>query len=139
MNAKLSPFPERRRIQGRAEPSDVLFEITIPRALPSWNTFYAGINRWRRMEFVNAWYLYTGLYWPDHAPSELHCPVVLDIEVGKPHHLLDCSNVCAKVVEDSLVKRGLLPDDSPEYVREVRLRSVKSEKPYTRVRLYECE
>lgn len=54
-------------------------------------------------------------------------PVMLSFEFQFKGRVLDSSNCSymAKLVEDGLVHRGILPDDSYKYVSEVRYRASK--------------
>lgn len=56
----------------------------------------------------------------------LNTPVRITMIVYFKGAMQDCSNLCLKLYEDGLVEAGLLPDDSPECVEEVRLISRKS-------------
>ena len=50
--------------------------------------------------------------------SRLHPPVRIHVH-SKRHRLCDADGISAKAVIDAVVLSGLLPDDSPEYVKEV--------------------
>lgn len=43
---------------------------------------------------------------------------------------IDSSNVTGKLLEDGLVKAGILKDDSPKYVQWMSTRCVKSDREY---------
>lgn len=52
---------------------------------------------------------------------------------------IDCSNVCMKMIEDGLVREGILKDDSPKYVTSVTTKVVKSKTDYTEIEIYETK
>lgn len=52
-------------------------------------------------------------------------PVVITVTSYR-NRLCDADGISAKAAIDGLVHSGLLPDDSPEYVREVRHRQEKT-------------
>lgn len=50
---------------------------------------------------------------------------------------LDCSN-CSymyKLIEDCIVEYGILPDDSPKWVKSITLKSLKSDRDYVDVEI----
>lgn len=51
--------------------------------------------------------------------------------------LIDYSNLSIKYIEDSIVEAGLLPDDSPNFVKKIELLQIKSKIPKTVVEIYE--
>lgn len=66
-------------------------------------------------------------------------PVRVSFSFVFKSRLFDCSNCSflAKVIEDSIVKEGLLPDDSPKYIRPMILDSEKGKKDMVIVEFWE--
>lgn len=49
--------------------------------------------------------------------------------------VIDASNCNAKLLEDGLVKAGILKDDSPKYVDSMTTRCVKSDQEYVEIEI----
>ena len=106
--------------------------LLIPEIAPSSNAFYSGLHRFQRSKLANQW----------HAKVVALCksqrlgkwskgfPVKISVECrfGKSKRVMDCDNLqaTAKMAIDGLVHAGVLPDDSPRYVCEVSLCSIKT-------------
>ncbi len=124
--------------------------LIIQLATPSLNEFFARKHWTRRNELKNVWHRAVWVYkvkhelWPIDAR---HFPVdiVTRSHFRKTHekHRLDTSNtfLANKMVEDAIVKAGLLPDDSAKYVRDhiVRQPVYGVEDPYVEVLIFSDE
>lgn len=69
-------------------------------------------------------------------PSVKKYPVSIEFILEKPHPF-DCSNLIIKHYEDSLIKLGILKDDSPKYVKSITLISKSSKKAKLTINIYE--
>jgi len=106
--------------------------ITIP--LPekiSLNRIYAGVHWTKRKAWADSYHLAVLVAARQSQISAFSGPFPCRVEYrfklkGKP---LDASNLafCAKLVEDGLVQCGIIPDDSPQYVKSVTLVTAKGE------------
>lgn len=105
-----------------------MIELEIPDALPSYNQFFGRSHYRERVKIVEEWRVKTAIVlyqkYMGQVPR-LRYPVRLEVVVEKPRGVLDCSNVCVKVVEDALIRCQVLPDDRPEFVSELRVHSRK--------------
>lgn len=118
-----------------------VLRIELPKPLPSWNRFYAGMDHRARTRLKNEWRDLVGLVllleeysdWKHPDPKDY--PLVLEVVNYKRRYHLDCSNICVKLVEDGLVQSGVIPDDSPKYIGEVRAMSEKRDTEGVMVRL----
>lgn len=55
-------------------------------------------------------------------------PVSIHVH-SRRFRLCDADGISAKAAIDGIIKAGILPDDSPEYVKEVRYTQEKIKKP----------
>lgn len=103
-------------------------EITIPALPPALNSLYAGQHWSKRYKMAQEWH--NTFLWAFRAarwPSKLRTPIRIEaIGYGKRPRDADGQIVSVKLALDALVKGGYLPDDSPEFVKEIRLRSEKA-------------
>ncbi len=84
---------------------------------PSLNSIYAGVHWSERKKQADAGHLAVSLV----KIKPFDKPVTLTFQpvAGKRDRIRDCSNYsyAAKIIEDGLVKTGVLEDDSPEFVK----------------------
>ena len=117
-----------------------MIEFEIPKALPSWNQYWAGVHWSKRAATALDWRVLVAAavrkQYGELAPVIVDYPVTLVVTVEKADHILDCSNVCVKVLEDAL-KPWLLQDDSPGFVSCVVAMSALGPRNVTTVRIYE--
>ena len=86
--------------------------------------------------------IYSGIHWgvrkkhktlfksvPFVASKVKKFPVHITFDFYFKKYPLDCSNVSymAKLIEDTLVLRGVIPDDSPKYVSGITMTSKKGD------------
>lgn len=105
--------------------------MIIPDEEPiSWNKFYSGMH-WgaRRREAKRVHELIEVYVRQERAHGSLPplplSPVVLQFTAYYRKRARDASNVCVKLYEDGLVRAGVIPGDSPRYVRGVCTRSLR--------------
>lgn len=100
-----------------------ILDVTIPEALPSWNLWWSGMTPDDRRVERDKWRVLVAKAlaeqthaWRPAGPEDY--PLTLIVHVGKRRGVLDCSNVCVKVVEDPLIGR-VIHDDRPAYIGRV--------------------
>jgi hypothetical protein len=96
------------------------------------NKIYSGLNHWHRTRLKDDYHslvLSEVRKMEKKSGTKLHADgaVSIDFAFGWKGRVLDCSNCffMAKMIEDGLVKAGVLKDDSPDYVEGLRVTSVK--------------
>lgn len=101
----------------------LIYKVFIPMLAPSTNEIYAGSHWAKRAKL--------GKIFAQTIKSEMQGIVIsvpVDLEfvpiLGKNARTRDTSNYSytAKLIEDGLVKAGVLADDAPEYVNSIMLR-----------------
>ena len=107
-----------------------MIELHLNDLGPSLNEWY-GKGHWtKRAALAKYWHALVAFAVRDQGISKINKPVILTMifEHGKSQMLRDVSNcaAAAKLVEDGLVRAGVLEDDSPQYVHELRMRPIKS-------------
>lgn len=127
----------------------VLIEFQLENRPKAWSTNQdRRINPYDRAEMVKLWkesarHAYRRLVVANKAPGKGYghkVVVMLDIPVADDHRRRDPHNYCGtvlKAVIDGLVKAGMAPDDTPEYVghREPQLVPDPTGRALPRVRL----
>ena len=68
------------------------------------------------------------------AAQAINTPVIIHVH-SRRKQLTDVDGVCAKYVIDALVAAGILPDDSPAHVKEIRYSQEKASVEQTIVTL----
>jgi len=113
--------------------------LTIPRALPSWNQFYAGVHWAQRRKLATLWHALVaeqvrgvGKLPPFSSPVN-----IIVTRYGSP--AIDPDNICAKLAIDGLVRARVLWDDGPMYVDGVTLYSRKSKTRWTQIEVRESK
>lgn len=105
-----------------------LIELTIPDIAPSANHFYAGMNVHARRKLAHQWHgmiilaakqQKIGRVEANQYPVEIECHCLF----GKGRRILDSDNLfpTVKLTLDGLILAKILHDDSPKYVRSVKL------------------
>ena len=116
-----------------------MIQVEVIGTPPSLNKMYAGIHWRRRQEMAEEWHLrLLHAFRSAKVPKPLKSPVVLRItQISK--RIRDCDNaiLSAKFCGDALVRWKYLPDDTPEYINEVRLRSIKGKHDRTLYEFFE--
>ena len=115
--------------------------LTIPRALPSWNQFYAGSHWTSRHKLARLWHALVAAQvtalgkHPSFGDNRVRI-----IITRHGARAIDPDNVCAKLVIDGLVRACVLLDDTPLYVESVTTRSCQTEHgmQYTTIEIEEC-
>jgi hypothetical protein len=94
----------------------------------STNQIYAG-SHWSHRKLVKDTYYYEVLANKKHFIKPQELPVTLHFYFTFKSRALDASNCgyMAKAIEDAMKKIGVIPDDSPKYVRGVCLYSEKGD------------
>jgi hypothetical protein len=111
--------------------------LTIPRALPSWNQFYAGVHWAQRRKLATLWHALVAeqvRLTKKHPPFT--APVTITVTRSGPR-AIDPDNICAKLAIDGLVRSRVLWGDDPAYVESVTLRSQKSTVGFTTIEIQE--
>lgn len=101
---------------------------------PSMNQFYAGCHWAVRKGIADEWHKNFGwAFKASKLPQELPFPVELWVTLFCKGKVRDSDNAvtAAKFCGDALVQGKYLPDDSPEYVRAIRLESKKGKENKT--------
>ena len=105
-----------------------MIELTIPDIAPSANHFYAGMNVHARRKLAHQWHGMVILAAKQQKIRRLEAnQYPVDIECrclfGKGRRILDADNLfpTIKLVLDGLILAKILQDDSPRYIRSVRL------------------
>lgn len=97
-----------------------MIHFTVPLKTVSLNKWYAGTHWTQRKKLAKEWH--ETIYWTvkELGISKVkHYPLTIRIKCYfKSKRLIDLSNTCTalKLVEDSLVKAGIIIDDSPKYI-----------------------
>ena len=107
----------------------MIFEITpVPKI--STNKIYAGLHWSKRKAIAADYHLSVLSEVRKRKLSQYGMPVAIFFTFSFKGKLLDCSNCTfmAKMIEDGLVCAGIIKDDSPKYVEEIRIVSKKGEK-----------
>lgn len=98
-----------------------MITIFVPYLGPSLNEIYSGVHYRKRAKASNTAHWVTKIAVREMKP--INVPVTLTFRpvLGKGTVTRDCSNYAyaAKMIEDGLVKAGILKDDTPEYVRSI--------------------
>lgn len=105
-------------------------QFVIPGRLPTWNTFYAGTHWGRRRRIAEEWKaaaMAAILQETGGKRLKLRPPVRLEVVV-RYRRPRDLDNVCLKPVIDALVSLGMIPDDTAEVLRDIRLRAENNER-----------
>ena len=112
--------------------------LTIPDISISSNTLYAGTHPMKRRKIVNAWHTLVCRCIKMQRIGRWTASYPVDIDVtclfGKGRRIMDADNLqaTAKMSIDSLRLAGVIPDDSPKYVRSVKLTALKAQDGKTR-------
>lgn len=104
-----------------------MIRLEFPKPLPSVNTFWSSPHWSRRSRHARAWHDLAAVVVAEAGHPVAACPVGAVVTCYNVRGM-DASNVCYKPLEDGLVKAGVLPDDSPEYVAWVKVESVRVRK-----------
>jgi len=97
--------------------------VFVPYLGPSTNAIYAGIHWSRRKKAKDDALKATMAAVAGMTPMTRQVDLVFRPRLGKGHRKRDTSNnsMTAKLIEDALVKAGILSDDTEQYVRRVTL------------------
>ena len=104
-----------------------MLTITIPAIAPSGNAFYAGMHPMRRRRLADQWHDLVGWCIRDQQvePYSLGYPARIVCRCCFPagERMLDADNLfpTAKLIVDSLVRAGVLVNDSPRYISSLEL------------------
>lgn len=120
-----------------------IIEFEIPLVAPSLNQWYAGGHWGSRSKVVNEWHLAIHLLVKQLKikPIKKFPVIITSISYFKTNRRRDSSNYITanKLAEDGLVKAGILPDDSFNFVNESRVMApvggCKKEKTIIRIEL----
>ena len=101
-------------------------KIVIPQKPISWNKYYSGIHWTKRLEISKEWkWLVKMALLKAKVPRIAYQkPVQLKIRAYM-RRLIDCDNICLKVIIDGLKDWNLILDDNPAYVKEIRIQVMK--------------
>lgn len=105
----------------------------------SWNKYYSGVSHWTRSKdakYIHSLFAVDKInYRRDKRKMKpIVFPVKIIITAYMSGHLIDPDNLCSKLWIDGL-KPWLLPDDTPEFVKEVATRIIKAEKDQERIEI----
>lgn len=103
-----------------------MIELTIPDIAPSANHFYAGMNVHARRKLAHRWHgivIISVKSQKIKRIAEYPVDVTVYCNFGKGKRMLDADNLfpTIKLILDGLILAGILVDDSPKYIRSVRL------------------
>jgi len=103
-----------------------MLAFTIPHKPISWNKYYTGVHWAKRSALSNewAWYVREALIKAKIPRTPLRKAVTIEV-TAHLKRLIDCDNICLKVVVDGIRHWGLLRDDSPEYVKKIQVQVVR--------------
>ena len=106
----------------------IKFEFDLPEKV-STNAIYAGIHWGKKKKLADLYHDYMIQFRKTKVPDELY-PVeiayVFEFK-SKPLDTTNCTYM-AKLMEDGLVKHGILKGDSPEYVQGTHIYSSKGKR-----------
>jgi len=116
-----------------ADEQGVVLRIEVEAEVPSLNDYYAGEHWSKRKQTRDQWHLLVKSKAPNVHVEDYPVSVECEVRFGDGRKQLDSVNTAAvcKVITDGLQECGVLDGDSPEYVREVTLRSVMHDDPTT--------
>lgn len=101
--------------------------IRVPGLPPPLNSFYAGMHWQARKQLADEWHKTYWLSCKAYGLKPLRTPIkVTVVQECKRLRDVDAAVVSAKFFFDALVQGGYLPNDTPEYIQELTLRTVKS-------------
>ena len=110
--------------------SKMIFEMDIIKV--STNTIYAGVHWGKRKKYKDDYLLLVkGL----RLKTRFKNPVVITFDFYFKSKPLDCSNnsFMGKMIEDALVKCGIIKDDTYENVTAVTYRTHKAKRDYVKI------
>lgn len=98
-----------------------MITIFVPYLGPSLNEIYSGVHYRTRAKSANTAHWITKMAAHDMKPITVPVKLTFRPVLGKGTVTRDCSNYAyaAKMIEDGLVKAGILKDDTPVYVRSI--------------------
>ena len=98
-----------------------MIQVFVPYLGPSLNSIYAGVHWATRKRHADAAHRATQIAARGLEPITRPVHLTLQPVLGKGKRRLDCSNYgyTLKLIEDGLVRSGLLKDDTPDYVVSV--------------------
>lgn len=105
-----------------------MVRFTIPFKPLSWNKYYAGMH-WTRRQVISEewkWIVKSALIKHKITHTAFKEPVCVKI-CAYMRRLIDCDNICLKVIIDGLRDWKLIVDDGPEFISEIRVRVLKDE------------
>jgi hypothetical protein len=116
-----------------ADREGVVLRLEIEADVPSLNDYYAGEHWSERKKTRDQFHLLVKSKAPNVHVEEYPVSVDCEVRFGDGRKQLDSVNTAAvcKVITDGLQECGVLDGDSPEYVREVTLRSIMHDGPTT--------
>lgn len=99
------------------------------------NQFYAGMHWAKRKALADSWHLLVRAALPENI-SPPSPPLAVEITAYFKGQMQDADNICSKLIIDGLVRGGVVPDDTPQYIEAVTLRSRQDRKrPRIEIRL----
>jgi hypothetical protein len=106
---------------------------------PTANKYYAGMHFRARQKLADDWHILTMSAIREYKIWKVeHYPVELEFNFFFKSHPQDVSNtsITAKMIEDGLVKDGILLDDKWNLVRKMTLTSTKADKNIIQVKIH---
>ena len=97
---------------------------------PSLNAYWAGAFWAKRAKVADTWHgLFLKALVEAGIKKPLQTPLIIEVTEYSPR-IRDCDNavIASKLFGDTLVLYGYIPDDTPEFISEVRLKSTKGQK-----------
>lgn len=108
------------------------FEITD--IGPSLNSWYAGCHWTKRKKLADFWHSKIALLSSQLRPVKSPVELSMDFWFGKSRLPYDASNCAAafKLIEDGLVKAGILPSDDHKTIKSISISVKKTKEPVSR-------
>lgn len=106
---------------------------------PSWNELYSQKHWSTRREMAETAHQLVAIACREQKIQPIiSYPVHIKITAYRKREI-DSSNVTGKLLEDGLVKAGILKDDSPKYVEWMSTRCVKSDREYVVIEIVDYQ
>lgn len=117
-----------------------MYSLEIKGLPPSLNNWLSGTHWRTKNRQKDEWH---GIMWAAivdaKLPKKLNTPLTLSVtQVCKRLRDVDNGIISAKFFLDTLRLHGYIPDDTPEFVSEVRLRSVKGKEDKCLIEIYKA-
>lgn len=88
---------------------------------PSLNVWYSGCHWTKRKKIADLWHIKIALLSSQLTPVKFPVELSMHFQFGKSRLIYDASNCAAafKLIEDGLVRAGILPSDDHKTIRQI--------------------